>query len=715
MTLGENARAVLGTWGRPPDEAATFALVLAAVIVLVIGLGRGRAILGLGEHPLPRRLFLWIAGLAAALLSIAYIATYLRGGPRIIDATTYFMQGRALSHGDFSWSVVDPSGSFRGRFLLYREDGAGEGTMGGIFPPGYPLLLAIGFKIGAPMVVGPLLAVAIVIVTYRLARLLAEDALGPKTRPEIIEAIGRAAALVSIVCGALRYHTADTMAHGATALGIAIALGAALRGRFGWAGLALGGVVATRPVSAIGIGLVVLFLVWTSGARGRALRRAALGLLPGVLFLIVAQHAVTGHWGLSSQKLYYALADGPADCFRWGFGKGVGCLAEHGDFVDANLKNGYGPLQALVTTARRLRMHLLDVANLEPLALLLLVPLLRKYRSRAAVVALAIVPLHVLAYAGFYFDGNYPGGGARFFADLLPVEHALLVLAVVRLFGASKIGRSGYALVALMLLGFGVHAAFGHLQLANRDGGRPMFEPDVLTRQNINAGLVFVDTDHGFALGHDAFVNPKNGILVARFRNDDRDRVLYDRLDHPPSFIYRFDPNPPASTPPNAAPPVITPWAPPALGDPARYEAESEWPPLAQEGGFAIPAMGDACASEGGLVPHRVLALTPVPVEGKASATISVPVPQSGKYRITLRVTQNVKVPHVTSRVPGKPPKGSITIGPETWTWTDIDTGGACADLPAREVVLTAPRANIVIGTQGGTVSLDRVMMKKLP
>ena len=231
---------------------------------------------------------------------------------------------------------------------------------------------------------------------------------------------------------------------------------------------------------------------------------------------------------MSSQKMYYALSDGPPGCFRWGFGRGTGCLHEHGDFVEARLGKGYGLLEAVGTTARRLRMHLLDVANLEPLALLVFVPLARvrgaARRSPAVVAALVLVVGHVLAYAAFYFDGNYPGGGARLFADVLPVEHALLAVAVARMAGARRYLRGAFALVALMLGGFAVHAVFEHIKLADRDGGRPMFEPDVLARANVTAGLVFVETDHGFALGHDPNARIKKGLVVARLHNDDRDR-----------------------------------------------------------------------------------------------------------------------------------------------------------------------------------------------
>ncbi|HVJ88621.1 MAG TPA: hypothetical protein VM580_02390, partial [Labilithrix sp.] len=227
MTPREKALALLGTWSRPPDTPAKIAIVLAALLALAVLLGRGRSLL-LGFFELDpdrqraeRRRLVAIFGLAAGLLSIGYIATYLHGGPRIIDAATYFLQGRALSQGHFAWTPLDPSASFRGRFLIYQS-----GALGGIFPPGYPLLLAFGFMLGAPMIAGPLIAVGLVAATYHLARALAEE-----THPTLAEPIARAAALLSIFCAALRYHTADTMSHGASALGVTIALACAIRAR----------------------------------------------------------------------------------------------------------------------------------------------------------------------------------------------------------------------------------------------------------------------------------------------------------------------------------------------------------------------------------------------------------------------------------------------------------------------------------------------------
>src|SRR5207244_2669101 len=116
--------------------------------------------------------------------------------------------------------------------------------------------------------------------------------------------------------------------------------------------------------------------------------------LPGLALLAVAQHVVTGSAFTSAQSAYYAASDGPPGCFRYGFGRGVGCLIEHGDFVRAGLEGGFGPVAALFTTGRRLAYHLGDVANFEPLALLVLVPVFAS-RARGVRLAPALVPCSI--------------------------------------------------------------------------------------------------------------------------------------------------------------------------------------------------------------------------------------------------------------------------------------------------------------------------------
>ncbi len=704
MTTATTATSILGGWGRPPDLVAWIATGAAvALLVLAIAPQSLQRAVGLDveratDDPGHRRRLLMLAAFAAAFLSLGYVAFYLRGGPRIIDAASYFLQGRALAHGKLAWHVEEPTASFRGRFLFFRD----PDQLAGIFPPGYPLLLAAGFLVGAPMVVGPLLAAALVFTTYSLTRELCRG--DGQLRVSSVS-IALLAVALSVTSAALRYHTADTMAHGAAALGIALALSCALRGRrtqelrwFVFAGLLVGWVAATRMASALPIGVAVVVVLATS-ARTRAIVPTFLALLPGLALLFLAQRAATGHWFTSVQRAYYAASDGPPGCFRYGFGAGVGCLYEHGDFVKAHLGHGYGLMAALGTTGRRLRIHLLDIANFEPLALLVLVPIVclgRRAIGRRAPIVLAtgLVLAQVLAYAPFYFDGNYPGGGARLLADVLPVEHALMAVGVACLLQRVSVVRRGLVVVAVALAGFGVHAVFDHLELAKRDGGRPAYEADVAHEAAIAHGLVFFDSDAGFDLAYDPKAEASHEILAARQRNDDHDRLLYEHLGRPPTYAYRFA----------AEGSTLSVWVPTAgtNDDFWRFEAEADWPPLSQSGGWADPVWASGTCASG----ERALTVRPVPEAGTATVSIELPAPREGRWLVTPRVLRR-----------GGKGKGKLHLvgsdgAPVDWEFGDAEGHDACSDLTPQEVALGPRAGRLILTATGGPVTLDRTNLR---
>ncbi|MFO0755052.1 MAG: hypothetical protein U0359_01055 [Byssovorax sp.] len=593
--------------GLPRDPAPIAALLLAP-----LAFAAGWLVL---KPSYRARAFVPLAALLAALLSAAYVALYLRGGPRIIDATSYFLEARAMAEGHLAWPLAEPATSTLGRFLVRSEHPEGPFTAV-IFPPGYPALLALGFLIHAPMVIGPLLAAAICAFTFLLARVIAD-------RPTLAQEAGslsipRLAAALSVLCAALRYHTADTMSHGLSALCLCAALALVFlaldadrasppRRRLALslaAGLFTGWLAATRPVSALALAPVLaLSFAWigrelTIRQRLSLLATLLAGAIPGLLLLLAHQHAATGAFGVSSQRLYYALADGPPGCFRYGFGAGIGCLGEHGDFVRHNLPDGYGAYAALATTLRRLKLHLVDPASAEPLGLLVPLGAILAFREpRVRLLALAIV-LQIAAYSPFYFDGNYPGGGARFFADLLPVEHVLMALAVASLAARrprSRLGPAawGAGLLALSLLGFSMRAGFDHALLRDREGGRPMFEPAVVAGAGAPRALVFVDTDHGFNLGFDPGAT---ALLVRRFKGDDLDRQSWEASGRLPAYRYRFDPGIAGLAVPTIEPLGFPEEAPPVLS----IEGESLFPPIAQEVGWAsADHASGTCASAG--------------------------------------------------------------------------------------------------------------------
>jgi hypothetical protein len=666
--------------GLPRDPAQWLAVALA-----LAALAAARPLVRAGRRP---RLVAAVLAAVAAALSAAYVALYLRGGPRIIDATSYFLQARALSEGFLSFPVADPEASVLGRFLV-RSEHAGAARAAVIFPPGYAAVLALGFWARAPLAVGPVLAAAIAVATFDLAG----RCFGARADTKV--SVPRLSILFSVTCAALRYHTADTMSHGLAALCFAGALTLLLRAADQpsalratllamTAGIAAGWLFATRPASALALAAVLVYvLARDAGARAAAPRLAvalAVGAIPGAVLFFVHQHAATGVWGASSQRLYYAVSDGPPGCFRYGFGPGIGCLGEHGDFVRARLGEGYGLLAAAGTTLRRLKMHLVDPANLEPLALL--VPagaFLGRADVRGRALGLAVVA-QILAYAPFYFDGNYPGGGARFYGDVLPVEHVLAAFAVAG--WASRRGspeRWAGGAVALSLLGFAFRAGFDHAALRDRDGGRPLFEPSELARAGVTGGLVFMDTDHGFDLAFDPAGGP--GPAIARFHGDALDRFAWEAHGRPPAFRYRLDlaDGGPASV-------RVEPLAFPASGGPAVIEGESLWPPLGQESGWALPEWASGtCASAG-----RWLAVHTVGA-GPATIVLGLPAPWLAGRRVSARLALRAGA------------RGEIELAGKRIPFAAAPGAGlACLDLPPVEVPAGLPRLALTLRVEAG-------------
>jgi hypothetical protein len=685
-------------WGKPPDSPAWAALAVAGALLLIAFSPEGpRWLANLVEFASiddlsRRRRFLTVASLAAAFLSLGYIHQYLRDGPRAVEAATYFVQGRALSHGHFAWSVPEPTESFRGRMFSFT----GPDQLSGVLPPGFPLLLAAAFQVGAPMLVGPLLAGALVLATYFLTIELAREGSDPRAA----EATARFSVGVSMVCVALRYHTADTLAHGAAALGVTLALACGLRARrtgqptaFFLAGLALGYVVATRPVSAVPVGAVVLALASRAPARRPAFGALLGATLPGVLLLLASQKAATGSAWI------------PPAILR--------------DVATASHAGKLALVAVLGGAAKALAVHLGDIANAEPLALFVLVPLLQARRggSRTALFALLVVAGEILVNVPCGADGVAPGAGDGLLADILPVEHALVALAIAGLWPGVAIGRKALAFLALACAGFAVHAVNGHIALAKEGNGRPAYDPDVAREGNVQHGLLYFESEEGFDLAYEPDVTPSHGLLAARFRGDDHDRLLYDRLGHPATHKYLDL----AGAPAQAAF-----WVPPApstsaaYGEEWRFESESDWPPLAQKDGRAAAVtVSTPCASEG-----AVLTVTPT---GSRPARVEIDLqsPRSTRWTIVPRVFQR-----------GGPGKGKLTVlggdVVQEWTFTDEPAAGQppnqeyCLELPGKPLVFPpipgtpqanteddAPRATLVIEAEGGPVSVDRVVLRQ--
>lgn len=594
----------MGRFGLPPDGVAGTVLCLALLLALLALRPTWlHSIRGFAERHY--RPCLLVLALGAAALSLGYVTHYLQGGPRIIDATAYLLEARTFASGNFTLPVLEPSAALRGRFL-YSDPELRHLSV--LFPPGYPAVLALGVLVGYPLITGPVLAALLVWITAQLALRLFTS-----------KSAALLAALLSMSNACLRYHTADSMSHGLCALLVASSLYGALghnKRDTLLTGLSLGWLVATRPVTAMAVSIVIA-IHWLLSRRSlKDSCLIALGLLPGVVLYFGYQWASTGNPWTTTQFAYYGVADGPPGCFRYGFGEGIGCLFEHGSYVEKRLPTGYGPFQALYVTVLRLRWHSLDVLNFELLMPFLLYSMWQGWRrANTRLVVLAIL-LVVAAYLPFYFDASYPGGGARLYADVLPLEHVLVGGFIAHLAWAGW-------LLPVSFVGFAAHGSFEHRQLMQRDGGRPMFEASALKSQHIDHGLVFVDTDHGFLLGHTPTTNDASrSPVVVRRHGDAHDRLIWQKLGRPPAYHYRFDPSGRDSQP------RVTPLSAEQLLGYAWFEAEAEWPPIEVKRGWVLPVYPpNDCTSQ-----QRGLSFEPT--QGRAQTTLELPVETTGIYRL---------------------------------------------------------------------------------
>jgi hypothetical protein len=655
---------IFGHFGMPPDAAAKCACGLAAIILLA------HRRLSRTFYKLPSaQANAGIKGLAlcAAVASIIYYYYCLRGGPRIIDATYYWLQAKTFANGHLTLPLLHPTAAQRGRFLYYNLE---HSRLSVLFPPGYAAILSFGMLLKVPELVGPCIAAGLVLATAALARRIFGD-----------YRIALAAALLSVLCACLRYHTADTLSHGWAALLFTMSVWGALgvsRRDIVCSGLCAGWLIATRPVTAIALLLIVAILLRKISRKNWF--SFATALLPGIAAWLVYQRVTTGFWLSSTQLAYYGLSDGPPGCFRYGFGQGIGCHFEHGRYVAKRLPSGYTPLAALVVSGVRLRWHLLDVLNFEPLALILIVAA-RRLRAFGATKVLIWTPLLLLvAYAPFYFDGNFPGGGARLLSEAIPIEHVLLSGWLIQQGGL-------IAVVVCSLLGYGMHGAFEHRKLQNREGGHPMFDSNFPKEAGITRGLILVDTDHGFALGHQPGQSDTNrGIVVARTHYDAHDWLLWKNLGSPPAYRYIYDVRQKEATPRLEAItfPEITK---------LRFEAEAEWPVLALKDAWAIPGYPptDCVSKRRALIMH--------PSGRQPTVTIALPVPHAGRFRVGIGWVAYTNSPTTIT----------AALGAVTWQTSVESLRFQCGQSLGPPTELSEGEAPLRLQFQGDVLGLDWV------
>src|SRR6186713_1249862 len=95
-----------------PSRALSGRIALAlGIVALAMALLRDRS--RLRALHLSSRSLLTLYAALAFFLSCVYVVQFLHFGPRIVDATSYFLEARALAEGHLAFSVPEPTAAFR--------------------------------------------------------------------------------------------------------------------------------------------------------------------------------------------------------------------------------------------------------------------------------------------------------------------------------------------------------------------------------------------------------------------------------------------------------------------------------------------------------------------------------------------------------------------------------------------------------------------------
>lgn len=205
-----------------------------------------------------------------------------------LNAARLFAQGRVSERIEILQRLGLPS-SDRDIFLpLGYRPGSRPDTMAPLYPPGLPLHMAAAGEIAgwktAPFLVGPLAALAALVLLYLLARELG-----------VSPALSAAGALLLASCPIFFGMAVQPMSDVPATAWVLAAMLLALRSRRSpsaavLAGAALGVAVLVRPTNA----LAVIPLALALTARGRAFLDAAIGAIPLAGFLVLYDLAAFG-------------------------------------------------------------------------------------------------------------------------------------------------------------------------------------------------------------------------------------------------------------------------------------------------------------------------------------------------------------------------------------------------------------------------------------
>ncbi len=418
-----------------------------------------------------------------------------KGLPDVPDELSYLHQARGFADG-----FIAPPSPPLAEFHYVSWGVHDRGLWYSVFPPGYGVLLAVGVKLGVPFLVNPLLGALLALALFALGR-------------EIFGGDGvaaRAAVLLHLASWFTLMHAGSFMAHPTAALLTVLCVLGAWRGVLaggsaGWglvAGAALAGLAATRPLNAVILGAVLLPAVIYALVVRRAPLRRLLPPIAAMAPLLVAyglyNRALTGSASVAPQQRYMVLKEERGDCFRLGFGPGVGqCpITQNTHFGP----EGFQPRHARKNTALRLDAYLRYSFALSPLAAIpaagALAGAFGPGRRRRGLLCLLLLA-SIFGYALFFYHGV--AYGARFLYETFPfvaLLGAAFVADVARLLARRPLVRAALGGALAVTVATGLAATWPlvqkHAGRRARTGNGAWLEP--LHRPELAGAVVFVDS-----------------------------------------------------------------------------------------------------------------------------------------------------------------------------------------------------------------------------
>jgi 4-amino-4-deoxy-L-arabinose transferase-like glycosyltransferase len=484
-----------GTLGRPaPREyatglamTATFASIgLVLLVAIAVTTPAGAAARLADRLAAWRPMLPWIASAWTLCVSVLLGWLVFERVPHVPDEVAYWFQAKYFSAGRLYLPAPPDPAAFELPHTLV--DG---GRWYGIFPPGWPAVLALGMWLGAPWVVNPLLGAAAILLLHRLAA-----SLYSRRVADITAVIVAASPMFLLMSAGLMSHPLSLV------LGLLAVLGwrrGVQEHSPGWAlsgGLALGGLVLTRPLE--GAVITVVLAAWSAvGLVGRARPRR----LAGFLIVAIATGAATLPYNgaLTGRFLYDPITkyfDGRyyPGSNRLGFGSDVGNTGWRND-----LQPGHSPVEAVLNGQRNGYLLNLELfgwtcGSLAAVAALVLFGRWSRVDAFVASIAAGIVGgLALYWYGGADFGARYwyqlvaPVAmlSARGIESVADRAHAFAPRAVV----AGRVAAGlGVASISALLVFLPWRAATKYYHYRGMGGG----VADVARAKSFENALVFV-------------------------------------------------------------------------------------------------------------------------------------------------------------------------------------------------------------------------------